>query len=142
MHLLDVNVLIALCDTEHGHHAVAQDWLVNRSQGGWATCPLTENGLLRILGNSRYPGNGAGNPELAAVALRGMVATVPGHRFLLDDISLRTAFTDLTGISSTQLTDAYLLALAVHHSVKFLTFDRRIDPARVPGGAAAMERLI
>lgn len=140
MHLLDVNVLIARADDSHVHHNLAKSWMATQT-GGWATCPITENGLLRILGNPKYPGNGAGSPEGAAVALRGMIAAVPGHRFLPDNISLVQVLPSLSGIRSAHLTDVYLLALAIDHGARFLTLDRRIDPALVPGGPPVYQRL-
>lgn len=140
MHLLDVNILIARADNQHLHHSLAKAWMADNI-AGWATCPLTENGLLRILGNPRYPGNGAGSPETAATALRGMIAAVPGHQFLADDISLLSALASLEGVTSAQLTDVYLVALAVTHGIRFLTLDQSVDPALVAGGARAVDIL-
>jgi predicted nucleic acid-binding protein len=65
IHLLDVNVLIALCDPAHPHHAAAIAFFrAGPARDGWATCPLVENGFLRIFGSARYPG-GPGSPEEA-----------------------------------------------------------------------------
>lgn len=139
MHLLDVNVLIARADSAHPHHATAAKWMASDAAAGWATCPLVENGMLRIFGQASYPG-GPGSPEAAMVSLR-QILTIAGHRFIPDDISLNSALPALTGVSSGQLTDVYLLALAVKHGAKFLSLDRRIDPSFVPGGAAAYVQL-
>ena len=52
--LLDVNVLIALFDQEHVHHELSHDWFSDNRRDGWATCPVTENGFLRVLSNPAY----------------------------------------------------------------------------------------
>lgn len=139
MHLLDVNVLIARADSAHPHHRAAADWMARSSDAGWATCPLTENGVLRILGQPSYPG-GPGSPAGALVSF-GRILALPGHRFLADDFSLTAGTPSLQGVSSGQLTDVYLLALAVRHGAHFLSLDRRIDPRMVPGGAGAYVQL-
>ena len=139
MHLLDVNVLIARADSSHPHHAAAAAWIAAHAVSGWATCPITENGMLRILGQPSYPG-GPGRPEGALLGFRSILA-IPGHHFLPDDISLATSFGSLQGISSGQLTDMYLLALAVRHGASFLSLDRRMDPALVSGGKSAYVQL-
>lgn len=105
----------------------------------WATCPITENGFLRILGHPKYPGKGPGTPDGASVALRGLLTAIPGHRFLPDDVSILTFFKSLDGLSSSHLTDVYLLALAMNHKARFLTFDRKANPSVIPGGDAYLE---
>ncbi len=140
MHLLDVNILIARADTSHPYHQLAKDWMFSNTQG-WATCAITENGLLRILGNPKYPGNGASNPKMAALALRGMIRSIEGHLFFTENLSLLTPSISLDGVTPAQLTDIYLLALAVKHKAKFLTLDRRIDANLIPGGATALNVL-
>ena len=139
MHLLDVNVLIARADESHPHHHVTAVWMRRHAGSGWATCPLTENGMLRILGQPTYPG-GTGSPDGALLSLRSMLA-IPGHCFVADDFSLPEGIPSLRGVTSSQLTDLYLLALAVRHGGQFLTLDRRIDPAMVPGGASAYVQI-
>jgi len=138
MHLLDVSVLVALCDSAHEFHGEAAAWFVAVRPDGWATCPLTENGLVRIFGHPAYPG-GPGSPARALPLLHALART-PGHAFWPDELSLRdrAAFPSLAGTTAASLTDLYLLALAVHHGARFATFDRRIDPAVVPGGPAAL----
>jgi predicted nucleic acid-binding protein len=54
-YLLDVNVLIALFDPSHVHHDAAHGWFSNSRSKGWATCPLTENAVVRILSSPSYP---------------------------------------------------------------------------------------
>lgn len=136
--LLDVNLLIARADRSHQFHDKARAWLRNQNSLGIATCPLTENGFLRIFGNPSYP-EGPGSVSNAAKDL-AVLRSRPEHRFFSDSISILeatdwTAAKDLTG---SQLTDLYLLALAVKHSAKFVTLDRRIDSSLVVGGAAAL----
>ncbi|MCL5098793.1 MAG: PIN domain-containing protein [Candidatus Omnitrophica bacterium] len=136
--LIDINVLIARQDADHEHHTRVARWLHQDTADGWATCPLIENGFVRILGQTSYPG-WPGTPERAAAALRKLIAAIPGHRFLPDEISLldTAALPSLQGVGTRALTDLYLLALAVHHGVRFATLDARINPALVPDGPAA-----
>ena len=140
--LLDINVLIARQDADHEHHARASQWLNANAAAGWATCPVTENGFVRILGQPSYPG-WPGTPEAAAKVLRGLIASIPGHRFLPDEISLldHAVFPSLQGVGARAVTDLYLLALAVHHGVRFATLDSRINPALIAGGPATYELL-
>lgn len=137
--LLDVNVLIALLDAAHVHHLRATDWLVRESGHGWASCPLTQNGCLRIMAQPSYPQA----LPLAVVAKRlGQAVAHPAHRFLPDDYSLLEAgalqWPHLLG--HRQITDAYLLGLAVRHGCRFVSFDARIDRAVVAG--AGLEHLV
>lgn len=137
--LLDVNVLIALVDTVHAFHVRAHRWFAEARQDGWATCPITENGLLRIIGNPGYPG-GPGSPAMALPLLQRF-QVVPGHVFWSDDLSFLTASV-VDGLqirTSAQLTDTYLLALAVSKGGRLATFDRRLSTAAVSGGKAALE---
>jgi hypothetical protein len=98
------------------------------------TCPLAENGFARIFGNPSYP-TGPGNVWDAIIQLR-RIRTIPGHRFLPDDLSLDSpqAFNDLSNIGSKQLTDIYLLALAVRHKTHFVTLDEKIPVHLVKDG--------
>lgn len=138
MHLLDVNVLAALCDPAHEFHGKASGWFAGVREDGWATCPLTENGLVRIFGHPTYPG-GPGSPAKVRPLLQALVRT-PGHVFWADAVSIADAvvFPSLDDATSASLTDLYLLGLALHHSARFATFDRRIDPAVLAGGAKAL----
>ena len=135
MHLLDVNILIALGDPAHVHHRRVRAWFLSSERQAWATCPLTENGFVRILGHSGYP-DFAGGTEEARAALRALTSA-PGHQFWPDDVSVTDpgAFPRLS--ASKHLTDHYLLALAVHRGGKFATLDQRIDASLVAGGPAA-----
>ena len=139
--LLDVNVLIALVDPTHVGHDAAHRWFDHQGRLAWATCPLTENGLIRIVGHPKYP-NSPGSPAVVA----GIVArlrTLPGHVFWPDDISLAaTEHVDPAQLlTSGQVTDSYLLALAVYHGGRLATFDRRLSVKAVQGGKAALHIL-
>jgi toxin-antitoxin system PIN domain toxin len=137
-YLLDVNVLIALIDPTHVQHDTAHAWFAATGQHAWATCPLTENGVLRIVGHSRYP-NSPGNPAALAHLMAGLRA-LQGHVFWPDDISLHdTQIVDQTHLNSSgQLTDTYLLALACAHGGQLATFDARLDTAAVRQGVAGL----
>jgi len=139
--LLDVNVLIALVDPAHVGHDAAHRWFEEEGHRAWATCPLTENGVMRIVGHARYPGT-PGSP--AAIApIVAQLRTLPGHVFWPDDISLvGTELVDAAQIlTSAQVTDSYLLALAVAHGGRLATFDRRLSPKAVKGGKAALHLI-
>jgi len=140
IHLLDVNVLIALADSNHPHRAGALRFFETRATvDGWATCPLTENAFIRILGGPSYP-FGPGSPGEARRLLESVCAA-PGHQFWPDDLSLSDARVFPTLPPSPHLTDIYLLALAVQHGGCLATFDRRIDPSLVRGGSAALQLI-
>jgi toxin-antitoxin system PIN domain toxin len=129
--LLDVNLLIALFDPDHVHHEPAHVWFGAHKKGGWATCPLTENGLVRILSNPAYS-PAAERPARIAERLRVFCGS--GHHvFWPDDVSLRDAGRFDLAVSHRRLTDVYLLALAVAHEGRLATFDRSIPSKGVPG---------
>ncbi len=137
-YLLDVNVLIALIDPAHVQHDAAHDWFAKQGKKSWATCPLTENGVVRIVGNVRYP-NSPGTPAAVAQLMTGLCA-LPGHVFWPDSISLLddTKVDASRILSSAQVTDSYLLALAVAHGGKLATFDRRLVVDAVHAGVKAL----
>jgi toxin-antitoxin system PIN domain toxin len=137
-YLLDVNVLIALIDPAHMQHDAAHHWFAQTGSANWATCPLTENGLLRIVGHTRYP-NAPGTPATVAGVLLALRA-LPGHHFWPDDISLMNpALVQAERLlSHTQVTDSYLLALARRHGGKLASFDRKLVTDAVVDGQAAL----
>ena len=137
--LFDVNVLIALADSRHRHHLAAKEAIREVRPTGWASCPLTQNGFLRIFGRSGSP-DGPGSPEEARRFLAALLAD-PAHRFWPDDISLADVHLFPRLPASSQLTDLYLLALAVKHGGRFATFDAGLDAALVPGGRRAYQVL-
>ncbi|MBB4845927.1 toxin-antitoxin system PIN domain toxin [Paucibacter oligotrophus] len=137
-YLLDVNVLIALVDPAHVQHDAAHAWFEQQGSPAFATCPLTENGLLRIVGHPRYPGS-PGTPAAVLPLLAGLRA-LPGHRFWADELSLLDAprITASRLLHSSQITDSYLLALAQSHGGQLASFDRRLVVDAVTGGAQAL----
>ena len=140
-YLLDVNVLIALIDPAHVQHDRAHEWFAATGKHAWATCPLTENGVLRIVGSARYP-NSPGTP--AAVAeLFAKLCALPGHEFWPDGITLLDSqrIDSARLLDSGQVTDTYLLALATAHSGKLATFDRHLVTDAVIGGAEALHLI-
>jgi uncharacterized protein len=139
--LLDVNVLIALVDPGHVQHDAAHDWFSSEGHAAWATCPVTENGVLRIVGHPRYP-NSPGSPAASMALLAGLTA-LPGHVFWPDSVSLRDAkvFDSARLLSSAQVTDSYLLALAHSHRGQLATFDARLVADAVRGGAKALSLI-
>jgi toxin-antitoxin system PIN domain toxin len=132
--LLDVNLMIALIDPSHVSHGTAHEWFATVGHASWATCPITENGVLRVVGNARYP-NSPGTPAAVVASLHSLLGQ-PGHVFWPDDISLL----DLTKIdpsrllTSAQVTNSYLLALARTHGGQLATLDRRLIVSAVTGG--------
>ncbi|MEO6062919.1 MAG: TA system VapC family ribonuclease toxin [Thermoflexales bacterium] len=138
-HLLDINVLIALSDPGSDFHAAALRWTEGLKQPALATCPLTENGFLRVYGHPQYPG-GPGSISVALTPLR-VIRRRPNHVFLADDYSLADAkqVLDLSGCSPKQLTDMYLLGLAARHGGKFATFDAHAPVKWLRDGAKALE---
>lgn len=134
--LLDVNVLIALCDGRHEHHLSAAQWFVNHAGAGWASCPLTQNGAIRIMSTPAYPG---ARPVSQVLAQVKTLCASAEHHFWPDAISL----TDERLLNPThllghrQLTDAYLLALAVHQGGQFVTLDGAIPLQAVRGAKVA-----
>ena len=128
----DVNILIALVDDDHAHHRRASDWFDSNSGQGWVTCPITQNGCLRIVSQPRYS-NSMSVVEVMR-RLRELTDTT-AHEFIADDISLLTpGRIDISAVSGhRQLTDVYLLALAVAHGMRFVTLDRGVRLVAVRG---------
>ncbi|MFQ5485099.1 MAG: TA system VapC family ribonuclease toxin [Desulfobacterales bacterium] len=137
--LLDVNVLIALLDSDHVHHKIAMTWLKDGIRYGWASCPITQNGCIRIMSHPGYPGRFSAGQ--VALRLRE-AAENPKHEFWSDDINLlgSDVFDWSRVLGHRQITDMYLLALAVHRNGRFVTLDQRIAPKVVTG--ACKENLV
>jgi uncharacterized protein len=132
--LLDVNVLIALIDQSHINHGQAVTWFDTIGRRSWATCPITENGVVRIVGSSSYV-NSPGTSAAVAELMKEFTA-LPGHVFWPDDISLLdpTRIDTSRLLTSLQVTDSYLLALAVSHDGQLATLDRRLISDPVSNG--------
>lgn len=138
--LLDVNVLTALFDGAHVHHEAAHRWFGAHHAAGWASCPITQNGLVRVVSNPSYPGRRTTLDD-ACQRLRSFVASAE-HHFWPDDLQLQdAAIFRPRGIGGpARITDAYLLALAVRRNGRLATFDRKLAVSGVVG--ARKEHLV
>jgi uncharacterized protein len=137
--LLDVNVLLALLDQDHVHHERAREWLKAEQTVGWASCAITQNGFIRIISRLSYP-----NPITASAAmglLRAATQTIH-HEFWPCAVSVldQTMVADAQVHGHRQVTDIYLLALAVHSGGRLVTFDQSVLRGAVPKASA--EHLI
>ena len=134
--LLDINVVIALLDQGHVLHQAATHWLAREQTHGWATCPITENGVVRIMAQPAYP-----NCQPAALVASRLAEACrhPSHAFWPEPISLlQEGLIDWQRLlGPRQITDAYLLALAITHGGRFVTLYRRIPAEVVPGARPA-----
>lgn len=130
--LLDVNLLIGLLQPDHVHHSSAHRWWTENGSAGWASCPLTQNGFVRIVSQPRYP---KPIPVTRAIALLQEATAATDHAFWPNDISLADPqrFDSERILGPKQLTDIYLLALAVKNGGRLATFDRTISIAAVRG---------
>lgn len=131
--LLDVNVVISLLDPDHDFHQRAHAWWGEHSEAGWASCPMTENGVVRVMAHPGY------NPErsLTVTALSSLLrrfAAGTNHEFWPDAVSiLDDAFIDTAKVlGPRQITDVYLLALAASRGGRLVTFDESVHAAAVP----------
>lgn len=137
--LFDINVLLALFDADHVDHALARTWLEEEIEHGWASCALTQNGFIRVISQPRYP-----SPVSPSEAMRRLRRATSGefHEFWPCELSLlderRVDPTRIHG--PRQVTDAYLLALAVSKGGRFVTFDASVPRGSVPG--ASRESLV
>lgn len=137
IHLLDINMLLALTDPMHVHHEASHQWFAEKGQQAWATCPLTENGFIRIASHPNYP-NRPGNVSAVCSILR-QICEAPGHHFWAEDLSILEILEPDAIITHAQITDVYLLGLAVHNKGKLATLDQRISVDAVRGGRQALE---
>jgi hypothetical protein len=130
--LLDINILIALLDEDHSMHVQAGHWFAGNASGGWASCPITQNGCVRIMSHASYP-----NPlNVGAIMERlGEAIATAEHQFWADDVSLLdSTIADRNRIHGPrQVTDLYLLALAVRQGGCFVSFDSSIPRTAIKG---------
>ena len=132
--LLDVNLLVALFVSDHVHHDLAHDWFADHRAGGWATCPITENGLIRVLSNPKL----GGVPEWTVPAIVDRLRRFRDsghHEFWHDEVSFAdtTLFNPSFARGHRQLTDVFLLGLARRKGGCLATFDRSIPLSAVTG---------
>ncbi len=135
--LFDVNTLLARFHVEHVHHHRVSGYLDSQVNVRLLTCPITENGFLRIFSHPSFPAGPGNMPDAVKQLLR--IRSVPGHEFIPDNLSIcdREAIPGLKKTSPKQLTDLYLLALAVRHKARFVTLDEKIPAHLVAGGSDA-----
>lgn len=140
--LLDVNVMIALIDPGHIHNQQAIQWFSKHAERSWATCPITQNAVLRIVGHPSYP-NFPGSPQTVQELMRRLLS-LPGHEFWPDDISLLDrGVMEADGlVPSRQVTDSYLVALAHAHRGQLATFDHRLVTHGIRGGKEALHVIL
>jgi toxin-antitoxin system PIN domain toxin len=134
--LLDINVLLALLDSDHVDHDRARDWINAEIENGWASCAITQNGFVRIISQPRYPS--PVSPELALDRL-ARASNTEYHEFWPCSVSLldENLIDRSRLVGPRQVTDAYLLALATRHNGRFVTFDRSIPLSAVHGAQEA-----
>jgi uncharacterized protein len=125
-YLLDASVLIALAWPEHTAHDRASRWFAHHARGGWATCPITQAALVRVLSNPAFSERALTPSKALQVLSRNL--ELPGHHFWSDSIDVRAALEQLSIVLTghQQITDGYLVALAIHNRGKLATLDRRI----------------
>jgi toxin-antitoxin system PIN domain toxin len=140
VYLLDVNVLLALSDPMHLHHEAAHAWFAEKGKAAWATCPITENGFVRIASHPSYP-NRPGDASMLLEKLR-QFCKAKGHRFWSADVSIRALIQTGSQVKHSHITDVFLLGLAVHKKGMLATFDQRIPVTAVAGGTQALELLV
>jgi len=140
--LLDVNVLVALAWPNHIHHARALTWFFTIRDEGWATCPITESGFVRVSSNTRAIPDARTPAE--AIELLRQIRDLAGHQFWSDDVSpadsVHVPFVRVVGYR--QLTDAHLLALALSRGGVLATFDRGVTDLMPPDASADAVELI
>ena len=138
--LLDVNCLIALLDLDHVHHLPMERWFRSNSGKGWSTCPITENGLVRVMSQPRYP-SGRRAPAQIIERLRMLRTAHPTtYQFWVDEISITNTalFRPEYVTGSLYVTDAYLLGLAAKHNAKLVSFDRSLPWQAIRNGTARL----
>jgi hypothetical protein len=138
--LLDVNLLIALAWPNHVHHLPALAWFQRHQAEGWATCPVTECGFVRVSSNAASVPE-ARTPREAILLLRRIVA-LPHHEFWQDDVSFANsvAMDELPLVGYRQVTDAHLVTLALRRGGRLATLDGKIR-SLVPRGSDASDVL-
>jgi len=128
--LLDINVLIALLDLDHVHHHRARSWLQREASSGWASSPLTQNGCVRVMSQSKYP-----SPIPTGEVIKRLrdAAATSYHEFWPDDLSIlnQTVINNARIHGPKQVTDVYLLDLAVKRAGRFVTFDGSVPLSAV-----------
>jgi uncharacterized protein len=125
-YLLDVNVLVALAWPSHIHHAAAHAWFKKTGSVAFATCALTQLGLMRISMNPAVVGEAV--TAFNALRLSTEISMLPGHQFLAEVSPLDTTLNTImsAALGHRQITDLFLLGLANHHHCVLATLDIRL----------------
>jgi toxin-antitoxin system PIN domain toxin len=142
--LLDINCLIALVDSDHVGHKTIRRWFNRHWKRGWATCPLTENGMVRILSQPAYPSGQRTPAEVIQILNALKRSFAAAHVFWADDVSIAddTLFDAALMAGARQTTDSYLIGLAVRHQGVLISFDRSLVWQAVKGGAARFVHVL
>jgi toxin-antitoxin system PIN domain toxin len=130
--LLDINVLLALLDSDHIDHQRAHAWLSDEIDAGWASCAITQNGFVRVISQPRYP---SPVPPTQAIELLEAACATTHHAYWPCDLSiLDDRIVDRSRLHGPrQVTDAYLLALARENGGRFATLDQSVPISAVRG---------
>lgn len=138
MHLLDVNLLIALAWPNHVHHDLAHRWFGRQRLSGWATCPATEAAFVRVSSNRQIIPEA--RTPLEALDLLRRIVELAGHVFGEDDVSPAGSkhFPWQRVVGHQQVSDAHLIALAIRQRGRLATFDQGVLDL-VPAGREPAE---
>lgn len=141
VYLLDVNVLVALIWPAHESHTRVQGWFRTNQKAGWATCPFTQTAFVRLVSNPAFSRD-AVTPQEAGEVLSANVEH-PSHRFWPADLEYSGAISSFVRgiVGHRQVSDGYLLGLAIHHRGRLATLDQGIR-AILPSGSKAQETII
>jgi toxin-antitoxin system PIN domain toxin len=126
-HLLDANALIALAWTQHEHHEAVSRWFRNHAGDGWSTCAFTQAAFVRVIAQPSFSGRNIGIAEIVELLVRNLAH--PKHKYLAIDFGMEHVAGTCTGglLGHRQVTDAWLLATAVRHRTRLLTFDSGVS---------------
>ena len=140
--LLDTNLLIALLWPPHAQHDTARTWFGRHRKKGWATCPLTQAGFVRIVSNPAFSRDAV--RPIDAVQVLAANTSAKDHVFWADDLPVTEAvrFAGARLVGHQQVTDACLVGLALHHGGKLATLDQGIAALAEPGSEAAQAILV
>jgi toxin-antitoxin system PIN domain toxin len=141
-YLLDTNMLIALFWPSHEQHDLAVKWFTRQRGKGWATCPMTQAGFVRIVSNPAFSRDAVQPRE--AIQILSANTAAKDHTFWPDELTLSeaSAFAGVRLIGHQQVTDSYLLGLAIRRGGVLATLDKRIGALTEPGSAEPMALAI
>ncbi len=142
--LLDVNVMVALLDPGHIHHELAHQWWAGHAGRPWATCAITENGLIRVLTQPRYPNRVETVAEATGLLGQWKNAHRATHRWWPIDVTLtdETLYETEKLTGPAQVTDACILGVACRHGGAVVSFDQALPWQAVAGGSPQLVELL